>query len=472
MDMLFDRWYRSLYRYGMHYVRRASNVFSLDWMRNTSIRGILSSISHLFLQWMVWIGGVFSTIPPIAVPLGLVFAFVFLFVYAKLTYPFWSGQPVFHSYDVWRYLRKKPYVIQSAPPAVHKHYRLNHVMTVGFFDLSRRDLKRLCEFMQSHWISTDHMFFTMTRRCLSVLYSGHFDTPYVSIYWQPTTVYTTPTPVDASGGDVATQKEIAGCLLSRPIRMRRQGMTDNVEMYFLDFFCVNRENKDTNIGHSLFQTHDFSQRTRNPRIPVSIFKKETDLCKGVVPFVQYKTFVYSIPNRKVPTLPKGMACTSISKDNMHVFYDFMQTVTASTMFQWTLATDMGHMVTCMKAKEWFVYAMQTPEGVLALYLFKNAHIRHDETEARTIELMASVANTADRDLFYTGFLHALRILVQEESFSLVKIADIGHNAWLMERWKQDSLLHPMVETQSAYYLFNYVCPSAPVEKTTCFVVIG
>lgn len=455
----------------MHYVRRAGGILSLDWMRNTSMVGILRAGGHSIARGVVWFGQLFSTLPPIALPLALVFAFVFFFVYVKLTYPFWSGQPVFHTYDGWRYLVKKPYVIQTVPPTTHKYHHAERVMTVDFFDLSRRDLKRVCEFLQSHWVSTDRMFFTIARRSLAVLFSGHFDTPYVSIYWQPTTVYTTPT-VDASGSILAAPppKEMAGCLFSRPIRMRRSGTPDNVELYYLDFFCVNQAQKESSaIGRTLFQTHQVAQRTRNQRIPISMFKKETDLCKGVVPFVKFATKVYAVPNQKVPKWPKGMSCTSIRDDNMHVFYDFMQMVTASTMFQWTLVADMGNMVACIKAKEWFVYAVQTAEGVLAMYVFRNTHIRHDETEARTIELIASVSNTADRDVFYTGFLHALRILAREESFSLVKMSDIGHNAGLIERWNG---VPSIVDTQSAYYLFNYVCPSTPVEKKSCLLLIG
>ena len=471
---LFNRWYRSLYRYGMHYVRRAGGVFSFDWVRMPSIRGWVVGMYRLMARFLRWVGELTSTLPPIAIPLFLVTVFLSTFVCIKLSFPFWSSQPVFHTYDWWRYLCRSSYQIQSVPPPNHKYYD-SRVETKEYFDLSRRDLKRLCEFMQCNWIPSDRFFFTMTRRSLTADFAGHSEMPYVSIYWEPG-VYTTPTPVVAHAGAEGTplpdplakpppSKQIAGCIFSRPLRMTFAESSTSISLYYMDYFCMNREKPDANVGKALFQTHEYHQRVRNPNISVSLFKKETDLCKGVVPLVQYTTYLYPIPKRRVEKLPAGMSCIQIVHDtNMDVLVDFMQTVCESTLFRCICMSDISHYVGLVKAREWFVFTLRASDDIFAMYFFKNAHIRYEETDKRTIQLVASICNTKNTDLFYLGFLQALKTLIRDNAgtFALLKIEDIGHNTVIVPKWKTECAVSPMIESSSAYYLYNYIVPKSPL----------
>jgi hypothetical protein len=469
---LFDHWYRSLYRYGMHYVRKFGYAFSFDWLHHVSIRRFVVAVYRTIARGIVWLGELLSTLPPIALPLAMVAIFLSTFVYIKLRFPFWSSQPVFHTYDGWRYLCRQPYVVQSAPPPQHKHYDAR-VQTHEFFDLSRKDLKRLCEFMQCHWIPTDQFFFTVTRSTLATEFTGHTETPYVSIYWEPV-AYTTPTTPASTGAEGASEKQIAGCIFSRPLRLRFSGTTvDPISLYYLDYFCMNREKPDPMIGRSLFQTHEYHQRTRNPAVAVSLFKKETDLCQGVVPLISYTTYLYAIPKRRVEKLPAGMSCVAIHDESMDVLVDFLQTVSQSTLFSCIAMTDISHLVGLVKAKEWFVFVLRSREDILAMYFFKNAHIRYESTDQRTLQLVASVCNTTHPNVFYVGFLQAMKSLVREYAgtFGLLKIEDVGHNGRLVAQWKKETSTMPIVESESAYYLYNYVVPKSPMARDSCLFLI-
>ena len=42
--------------------------------------------------------------------------FVLTFAYIKIRYPFWNVQPVYHTYDFWRWFYRTPFLIQRGAP--------------------------------------------------------------------------------------------------------------------------------------------------------------------------------------------------------------------------------------------------------------------------------------------------------------------------------------------------------------------
>ena len=56
------------------------------------------------------------------------------FLYVKIKYPFWSHQPIFHTYDLLRYWTHEPFIIQQNMPIKTK-YLCKEVNTKEFLDL-------------------------------------------------------------------------------------------------------------------------------------------------------------------------------------------------------------------------------------------------------------------------------------------------------------------------------------------------
>ena len=91
----------------------------------------------------------------------LEYIFIFIFflwfipiVYIKIRYPFWSHQPIFHSYDILKYWTKTPYIIQNGNPLKTKYLNTN-VKTEVFLDLSDTDVSDAVQFIQNHNVESD-----------------------------------------------------------------------------------------------------------------------------------------------------------------------------------------------------------------------------------------------------------------------------------------------------------------------------
>ena len=82
------------------------------------------------------------------------FLFFIPMVYIKIKYPFWSHQPVFHNYDIFRYWVKNPYIIQNGLPLKTKYLNYN-TQTFEFLDVNDEILNNIVHFIQSHYIESD-----------------------------------------------------------------------------------------------------------------------------------------------------------------------------------------------------------------------------------------------------------------------------------------------------------------------------
>ena len=71
---------------------------------------------------------------PLYIFLLLLLTFIIVFIVIKLKYPFWNTQPVFHSYDFWRYLTKTSFPIQHRYPVKTKYCDFKRVETFDYYD--------------------------------------------------------------------------------------------------------------------------------------------------------------------------------------------------------------------------------------------------------------------------------------------------------------------------------------------------
>ena len=77
----------------------------------------------------------------------IIFIILIPLVYIKIKYPFWSHQPIFHTYDYFRYFTKSPYIIQTGTP--HKNKYLTHlVSSKQFLDITQNELDEMVNFIQ------------------------------------------------------------------------------------------------------------------------------------------------------------------------------------------------------------------------------------------------------------------------------------------------------------------------------------
>lgn len=429
--------------------------------------------------------------------LGVILIFLVLFVYIKIVYPFWNIQPVFHTYDFWRCYATRPYQIQYGHPLKTKYTDvLNmNVKTSPFLDTSANQIAEFVDVLQCHSILSEHVMNIIHEKTVNSYLTGHSKPAYLSGYYDH--AYSMQVDPSTNMTMVVDTPRMVGCMSSRPMRMFLQdtyGELHSETVYYMDHICVNREfssanskttssrTNATNIRRKLIQTHEYWQRFGTPEVPFSLLKQEGDPWKGIVPFVNFKISTFTLNSVKNPPLPPHFTVVRVYKENMDLLSDVLFEISrngSTSPFTAAVFPELGSLTELIQSNVWYIYALLCNRDVYGLYFLKDTKIIYEDIgekgEGNLIECFASlsnmVANQASNAVFFSGFLNTLYQIhnLGHKRFRVIAFHEIAHNDRLLERWMWK--YSPMFETQSAYYLYNMVCPRTPMDPRKCLMIL-
>ena len=115
--------------------------------------------------------------------LFIFFSWLIPFIYIKIKYPFWSHQPIYHSYDIFRYWTKRPFIIHPNAPMKTK-YLTHNVVTKDFLDLDESEHQQMIDMLQSHYIESDQIFTQVSKEDVQEDFVGHSNPSYISFYYK------------------------------------------------------------------------------------------------------------------------------------------------------------------------------------------------------------------------------------------------------------------------------------------------
>jgi hypothetical protein len=279
--------------------------------------------------------------------------------------------------------------------------------------------------------------------------------------------------------------------------------------YYMDWFCLSRHTQNQKLAaYQLFQTHEWNQRVADKNVHVTLFRRDTHLCAGVVPFVRFQSATYALRNLQIEALPPNFQLKLVRPDHhTHFVYDFLDQFDMRQLFDAAAFVDKASIYELLASRQLFVGALVQKEQLYGLYFLKNANIKYDELEdigtrggqmgGDTLHLVASFSNTDLPDLFYMGFLHCMREVLKDRSttlsdtrsstnrqsktrpgirrqvvnerFGILMMDSIGHSIPIVERWETQHVA--MVQVKSAYYLYNYVWSKLPVDPSRAFILV-
>jgi len=414
---------------------------SSDW-----IQGVDFSLSGVFVA----IVDILSTIPPFFALFALCLAFLLWFVWVKIRYPFWSTQPVRHTYD-WI---KKPGILHAILPKTKFYDPI--LVTTRFAELlSISEKEDLCRLLQSHWIPSDQLFCSIQAADFDVYLAGHCGKPVVSVLHERVYASTDATP----------HTNLLGMVCSTPVWFHRRDEAA-VKIAFQDYLCLRRENASR--IRTLFDTHEYNGRIMHPDIPVSVFKKEVERLEGVVPLVEYTCYTFYMRNRKLRHLPAHFQLVRVHHANVDLLHDFVRMIPAAG-FDAAILPDIGAITARLESNQMYMYVLKRGEEVFGFYWFKNAYVNWDADElGATLHLVASYQNTENMDLFCLGFSHSLKgILRENRNYRMLMLDGLGSNGGIVDVWRKTHDV--IVETPCAYYLYNWGMET--VEKEKCLVMV-
>lgn len=393
-----------------------------------------------------------------------------IFIYIKLSFPFWNNQPVYHSYDFWRYLYTRPFIIQKRFPIKSRFCDFDNIETQEFVDISGTGVTELIDLLQCHYVSSDSTFFIFHKDNLNAYFVGHQYPCYFSFYRKPPpsinqTKYGTKNTTWKRVEEAHKKDDvIKGCVSSRPMEFSYNGEQHTI--YFVDFICVNRELDKKDIMRRLLQTHDYRIRIREP-IKISLLKKEGEPYHGVVPIIKHQSYVYDIlKDVERPQLPLHFLIKEITYKNINILVDFIGTLRSK--FSVFGITSLGNIVEMLKAKILFVFCVYRKEEIHGVYFFRDSRTQYEimGKNGPLLHFFGSIQNSNSQQLFYDGFLHTLgAILKTTNVFRYLMIENISHNFLVLDFLDRK----PFLEIDQFYYTLNYFIPKK-LNPRTCLII--
>ena len=412
-----------------------------------------------------------------------------------------------HTYSRWFIWAREPYIARPFPHRSKYVVSTNGITNVSiestrYDQLSSADRKLLVSLLRSNYIPSDRIFSSIE---YSVLRPHFVGKSIVSVMKQP--VYTT-----AKTGDPNKHNgSVIGFVSSRGAKVWISGSGSGsgagsgsnqmaVDAYFFDYFCLYRHLKCAKTAaYQLFQTHEWNQRMADRDVHVSVFRRDANLCDGVVPFVKFRSATFALRNLSIEALPAGFQLKLVRANNnmqfVHDFIDKFDSGELNSTFGAATYIDKPAIYELVLTRQLFVGALVKQDQLYGLYFVKNANVKYDELEdvshagGDTLHLVASFANTELNELFYLGFLHFMREIMKDrpttfaprngerpkriqaadERFGVIMMDSIGHSISIVDKWSAQHAA--MVSVESAYYLYNYIWSGAPVHAENGFFLL-
>jgi len=380
----------------------------------------------------------------------------------KIKYPFWNLQPVYHTYDYWRYLYVYPFMIYKYRPVKTKFCDFDRTITLPYLDCSLEQKKTLTDLIQCYYINNERIIHTMTEQDVDAYLTGSVEPSLVSFYYE-------------QKYDEKHDKSYInpiGCITSRAktFYYRVTNLENTYEekpIYFLDYISVHREQDVLHANRTLLQTHEYNQRIQNKNVHISLLKKEIDLFDGVIPLTTYDTTTYYLSNHPISSLPAHFHISSIGKENISLLTDFIETLTKtnfqhqSCLFEICIIESTSYLLSLIEQGLIYIYCLKNKKEVLGFYFFKDTKTQYDEFEGNTLQCYASVMNCNTEIVFFRGFLHSLQeIRKQKPQFKMFLFENTSHNQILLKHWR--TLYTPIFTNKTAYYLYNFIYPCSPI----------
>jgi hypothetical protein len=410
-----------------------------------------------------------------------IFAVVFIaLISAKLYSPFWFHQPVYHIYEIYPRIRwsRSPYIKKTRPPKRGIFCTPNNILTYSFAEIEDDNrIKLFVDLLQGHYLDNDTNLYHHTEHSLRKVLTNSKDV-CVSGYYE--TELTEPNFHKKLNTTI-----VYGMITSRPVELCFLKFPEqNITVHYFDYICVHgkyRNNQQQHIvSRNLMQTHVYNHYLTADKSfsGVYLFKKEINMCKGIVPLLQTTAYTFILRKTALNRLPANYSVKCL---NNKTSVDVWRVLYAQINQQFEICSMPSFPMTV----EWLtnerymvyisVYRENKQEKIHGLYVFEDTQVSY-ETEMvvnnpNMLRLAASMVFGQDvkkKDLyFFRGFVHSLKAVVRDRTkYGVLEIPNISDNGYILERWREKYELRN--ETKIGYYLYNMVYPNMPIRSDQFF----
>ena len=381
---------------------------------------------------------------------------ILLMAIIKIKFKFWSIQPVFHIYDI-RYMLFPPGIINHDLPIENKYCNFKNIETITYKKLSDLKMEKIVNFIKLNYLQNNENVFVPKKQNIFPYFIGHENISLFSFYTETTNM------INLKEGNIIEDKKIIGIMNTRPINITINDNRDanaKFTAYYVDYLCVDKLYRNKGIAPQIIQTHHYNQRRINPKIHVSLFKREGNLT-GIVPLCVYSTYGFSVDKWGKPKELDAMyKLLEITEQNAYLLIDFIKN--NSLTFDITIITDIPNLMELIKTKNIFIYVIFTDNQVKCAYFYRKT-CTFIKKNMEILTCFASInATSNDSNIFIQGFRCSFWETADKHYFGFAVVENISHNYLIINHLKIKN--HPVIISPTAYFFYNFAYHTFKPEK--------
>lgn len=383
--------------------------------------------------------------------LFIILIIIVFFMYIRIKYRFWAMQPVFHIYDIY-YWFVNTGVINKELPLKNRYTNFKNIKTISFDILTKTNISDFTLLVQLNYLRNKDNTYIPKENNILPYFVGHTQKSFWSFYWQPDFL------LDNKTNETIEHDKLIGVITGRPLHVsfikNNNNKIETMDVYYIDYLCVDKGFRKKNIAPQLIQTHEYNQSHLNKNISVSLFKREDELT-GIVPLTVYKSYCFNM-KKWIKPLQLSLNITLLIGDNQNIYY--LYNFIKETMDKWelTILPEMSNIIELLNTKNIFITMLVSEGEIQAAYIFKKT-CTFIEKEKEIICCIASInGKQFTKEIFIQGFKMSLWSIIEKpenKSFKYLMIEDTSDNNCIIQNIIKKT--HPIVESPTAYFFYNF-----------------
>jgi len=382
---------------------------------------------------------------------------ILFFIYIRVKYRFWALQPVFHFYDLYYWIVNIG-IIRSELPTKNRYTNFKNIKTISFDILSEQNIKDFTLLVQLNYLRNNENTFTPQKENIIPYFKSNGHKSFWSFYWQPDIL------LDNKTNLTIDHEKLIGVITGRPLRItflntnnKSNNKYEEMDVYYIDYLCVDKSYRKKNIAPQLIQTHEYNQSHLNRKICVSLFKREEELT-GIIPLTVYKTYCFNMIKWTTPLeLTSNIKLLHGDNQNLYYLYNFINEMKTKGIWDLTILPEMSNLMELVNTKNLFVCMLVVDGEIEAAYIFKKT-CTFIEKNKEIISCIASINGIElTKQQFIQGFKVALWSIVEKPENSSLKyliVEDTSDNNCIIENISKKT--HPIAVSPTAYFFYNFV----------------
>ena len=376
----------------------------------------------------------------------IIFIIIFYFLtiaYVKLNYPFWSRQPVFHTYNVRDWLYPRGIIAEN----IEKNRFYDNDITLFTFDqFTSKEKEQILDFITKNFNLYDNF--------LQNSIKDNKNENYIKRQQQILSTITNHIS-NVFFSQKKFEENILGLLISIPINVKFDTHKTNLNYY--KYNIIDSKHKHKQYDKYLIYNTQYNINDKNYKNTYSsgIFKthKKIDV---VVPFTTFNGFLFNNYNWQpcysfdIPNLN----IIFIDNSNLNVFYDIFHNSCES--FSYYFTPNFANISNLVEKYNWKITVLMIDNNLLAYYIFENLFLDYNEFGINK-NVIKNVVNyydkTVKKEIFILGFMISLSLMSKDLKNEYFLIDEIGDNTIitksLMEKYK------PVKKYENFVYLYNF-----------------